>query len=93
MLSWGGSEFAWTSAPILGLGLLGAMLFAVLIWQERRAPDPVLPHPRAHLRLFVLVPLHDVAPAWVHPACRVKASDLCRRLLLDHPPSEVPDPI
>ncbi|NKC30363.1 2-amino-4-hydroxy-6-hydroxymethyldihydropteridine diphosphokinase [Falsiroseomonas selenitidurans] len=33
----------------------------------REAPDPILPHPRAHLRGFVLAPLADVAPAWVHP--------------------------
>jgi 2-amino-4-hydroxy-6-hydroxymethyldihydropteridine diphosphokinase len=36
----------------------------------RDAPDPVLPHPRAHQRAFVLVPLAEVAPGWVHPVLR-----------------------
>ena len=33
----------------------------------RAGPDPVLPHPRAHLRRFVLLPLAEVAPGWMHP--------------------------
>ncbi|MFC3124514.1 2-amino-4-hydroxy-6-hydroxymethyldihydropteridine diphosphokinase [Pseudoroseomonas globiformis] len=33
----------------------------------RDVPDPILPHPRAHLRRFVLQPLAEVAPGWVHP--------------------------
>lgn len=33
----------------------------------RRGPDPILPHPRAHERAFVLAPLAEVAPGWVHP--------------------------
>ncbi len=32
-----------------------------------RAADPVLPHPRLAERAFVLFPLRDVAPGWIHP--------------------------
>ena len=42
----------------------------------RDTPDPVLPHPRAHLRAFVLAPVSDVAPAWVHPILGQTAADL-----------------
>ncbi len=42
----------------------------------RTAPDPVLPHPRAHLRAFVLRPLADVAPHWVHPVSGRSVRDL-----------------
>ena len=44
---------------IIAMGSDGALV--------RDRPDPVLPHPRAHLRAFVLLPLRNVAPHWVHP--------------------------
>lgn len=46
----------------------------------RSVPDPVLPHPRAHERAFVLVPLCDVAPGWRHPVIGLSAQALLARL-------------
>ncbi len=42
----------------------------------RDRPDPVLPHPRAHLRRFVLQPLAEVAPGWRHPRLGVTVEAL-----------------
>jgi MFS family permease len=44
---WGGSEYEWWSAPIIGLTLSGLALLVAFVWQEGRAKEPVLP-----LRLF-----------------------------------------
>ena len=46
----------------------------------RAGPDPVLPHPRLHLRRFVLEPLCDVAPDWVHPVLGRSAAMLLAAL-------------
>jgi 2-amino-4-hydroxy-6-hydroxymethyldihydropteridine diphosphokinase len=40
----------------------------------------VLPHPRAHTRGFVLLPLRDVAPDWVHPGLGLGVEPLLARL-------------
>jgi 2-amino-4-hydroxy-6-hydroxymethyldihydropteridine diphosphokinase len=39
-----------------------------------------VPHPRLHLRPFVLAPLREVAGEWVHPELGVSAQDLAVRL-------------
>lgn len=57
-----GRERPYANAPrVLDLDLidLGGRL--------RDGVPPILPHPRAHERAFVLLPLAEVAPGWVHP--------------------------
>jgi EmrB/QacA subfamily drug resistance transporter len=39
----GGIDFPWASAPILGLLALAAACLALFVWQEFRAPEPMLP--------------------------------------------------
>ena len=39
---------------------------------------PRLPHPRAHERLFVMGPLAEIAPAWIHPELGRSALDLLK---------------
>ncbi len=51
----------------------------------RAAPDPILPHPRAHLRRFVLLPLRDVAPQWRHPVLGLNIATLLHAL----PPEDI----
>jgi 2-amino-4-hydroxy-6-hydroxymethyldihydropteridine diphosphokinase len=46
---------------------------------------PVLPHPRASERAFVLKPLADVAPNWTHPVTRQSVATLLAAL----PPTDV----
>jgi 2-amino-4-hydroxy-6-hydroxymethyldihydropteridine diphosphokinase len=51
----------------------------------RDAPDPILPHPRAHFRRFVLEPLAEIAPFWIHPVLHRPVG----ALLEDLPPQGV----
>jgi EmrB/QacA subfamily drug resistance transporter len=43
LTTWGGTEYAWSSSLILGLGVAGVVLLAAFLWQERRALEPIVP--------------------------------------------------
>lgn len=47
MTSWGGTEYAWGSPTIIGLGTAGVALLALFVFIELRAKEPMLP-----MRLF-----------------------------------------
>jgi len=47
LTTWGGTQFAWGSAPIVGLAIAGALLLTAFMLVERRVAEPILP-----LRLF-----------------------------------------
>ena len=42
--------------------------------------DVFIPHPRLHERGFVLLPLQEVAPNWVHPVLKHSVEDLIAAL-------------
>ncbi|MFD4316677.1 DHA2 family efflux MFS transporter permease subunit [Streptomyces sp. NPDC058548] len=53
--SLGGTTWAWGSAQIIGLAVLGAVLLVLFIQVERRAAEPVLPLKLFRIRTFSLV--------------------------------------
>jgi EmrB/QacA subfamily drug resistance transporter len=57
LTTWGGNQYAWGSATIVGLGVLGVVLLAAFVWQEGRAAEPLIPLTLFRSRVF------DVASA------------------------------
>lgn len=43
MTSWGGGQYAWLSAPIIGLAVLTVAAFVAFVFVERRVADPIMP--------------------------------------------------
>ncbi|MHB8576821.1 MAG: MDR family MFS transporter [Dehalococcoidia bacterium] len=52
--TWGGTQYAWGSAEIIGLSVASVALAAAFIWQEQRAAEPVLPLRLFRVRTFLI---------------------------------------
>jgi EmrB/QacA subfamily drug resistance transporter len=52
LTTWGGDEYAWSSPMIYGLGVLGAVMLGAFVWQESRAPEPIIPLKLFRSRIF-----------------------------------------
>ena len=80
------------AARILDLDLI-AYNDVIKGWPFDPEGDPtnlVLPHPRLHERAFVLLPIGDIAPDWVHPATGILLKDMID--LLDKEQQALPEP-
>ncbi len=53
----------------------------------------VIPHPRAHQRRFVLEPLCEIAPKFIHPKFNISALDLLNKINDDKSVIKISDPI
>ncbi|MCK6509219.1 2-amino-4-hydroxy-6-hydroxymethyldihydropteridine diphosphokinase [Myxococcota bacterium] len=70
----GRERSVWWGPRTLDLDLL-CLGTAVGIWED---PPLILPHPRLHLRRFVLQPMADVAPHAQHPTLHREIQELLR---------------
>ncbi|NED54516.1 EmrB/QacA family drug resistance transporter, partial [Micromonospora aurantiaca] len=54
MTTWGGTQYAWSSAPIIGLAAGSVLLIVVWLLVERRAAEPIMPPALLVNRVFAL---------------------------------------
>ena len=48
--------------------------------QQMATPFLTLPHPRLHLRKFVLCPLAEIAPNFIHPALQMEIAGILEKV-------------
>jgi EmrB/QacA subfamily drug resistance transporter len=52
MTTWGGTQYAWASLPIVALAVIGVVMLAVFVVVERRATEPILPFRLFRIQVF-----------------------------------------
>jgi 2-amino-4-hydroxy-6-hydroxymethyldihydropteridine diphosphokinase len=73
-------EIQW-EARVLDLDLLA---YGSLVTENKdQVAGNVIPHPRMHERLFVMAPLSEIAPNWIHPILSQTAKEIVQKLPKD----------
>jgi len=54
---------------------LDLLLYGDRVWDEEKL---TIPHPRLHERGFVLIPLAELLPDWVHPTLGKSVEQMCK---------------
>jgi len=62
---------------------LDLLIYQSDIIENKGKNDLTVPHPRMHERAFVLLPLRDLVPDWVHPVNGRTIDELIRSLAAD----------
>jgi hypothetical protein len=52
--TWGGNQYPWGSATIVGLAVAGIVTLIAFVWWETRAPEPILPLKLFRSRVFAV---------------------------------------
>ena len=71
-------------ARVIDLDLLAFDRLICEVQSEDNSTQLRLPHPRLHDRSFVLLPLSEVAPTWVHPASGRRVAEMIANLAESH---------
>src|SRR5205814_9623307 len=64
LTTWGGNEYAWGSAAIVGLGIVGVALLILFVWWETRAAEPIPPLSLFRSRVFSVASAMGFTIGW-----------------------------
>ncbi|NKB20874.1 MAG: 2-amino-4-hydroxy-6-hydroxymethyldihydropteridine diphosphokinase [Alphaproteobacteria bacterium] len=70
---------------------LDLLIYHDYIIEKKGENDLTVPHPRMHERAFVLLPLRDLEPDWIHPVRNVTLDALIRVLPADQRCERLPE--